>query len=87
MIKKFYADWCGPCRMMKPILKNIQETHGIEVIDIDTESEDGKAEAEQYGVTTLPTLVIYKDDTVVETLVGPVPEKILVAKLVTLGIV
>lgn len=66
----FFAEWCGPCRMMTPILEQVaEETAGaakIGKVDIDS-SQNLAAE---YQVTSVPTLVLFKDGKEVDRLVG-----------------
>ncbi len=66
----FYADWCGPCRMMTPVLENVaKEVKGKAVIgklDIDSAQNI----ASQYQVTSIPTLILYKEGQEVGRLVG-----------------
>lgn len=56
----FFAAWCGPCKMMMPILENFEKTHAdIKVVKVNVdESEDL---AREYGVMSIPTLVAFKD--------------------------
>jgi thioredoxin 1 len=66
----FYADWCGPCRMMTPVLEKVaQEVKGKAVIgklDIDSAQKI----ASEFQVTSIPTLILYKDGKEVGRLVG-----------------
>lgn len=66
----FYADWCGPCRMMTPVLEGVaKEVKGKAVIgklDIDSAQNI----ASQFQVTSIPTLILYKDGKEVGRLVG-----------------
>lgn len=66
----FYADWCGPCRMMTPVLENVaKEVKGQAVIgklDIDSAQNI----ASEYQVTSIPTLILYKEGKEVGRLVG-----------------
>lgn len=66
----FYADWCGPCQMLKPILEQVEVEHPeveFEAINIDEQQEL----AEKYSVMSIPTLVVLDDDGEIrETLVG-----------------
>lgn len=57
----FYADWCGPCKMMTPILKDLKKRMGdsIQVIKIDTEKN--AAAAIRYQVRGVPTLILFKE--------------------------
>lgn len=65
----FYADWCGPCQMLKPILEQVEKEHPeveFEAINIDEQQEM----AEKYGVMSIPTLIVMDGDEIKETLVG-----------------
>lgn len=71
VLKDFYADWCGPCKQMDPILEEIIEDAApealtVEKIDVDSDQET----ANKYQVRSLPTLVVENDDGVVERFVG-----------------
>lgn len=59
-ILDFYADWCGPCQMMKPTVEEFKEAHPeIKVIAINIDEEDELAE--KYHVSTIPCLVVLKE--------------------------
>ena len=76
----FYADWCGPCRMVLPIIDEIAgERDDIVVgkINVDAESEL----AEQFGVFSIPTLVVLKDGKVVNQASGARPKAQILALL------
>ncbi len=65
----FYADWCGPCRMVSPIVEQIANEGGnykVAKIDVDRSPEL----AAQYGVMSIPTLVVLKDGKVANQAVG-----------------
>ena len=65
----FYADWCGPCRMMGPIIEELaNESDAIKVckVKVDEQSEL----ASQFKVMSIPTLVAFKDGKVINTAVG-----------------
>lgn len=77
----FYADWCGPCKMVAPIVSELAEEYAgsfkIGKLNVDEASET----ASKYRVMSIPTLIIFKNGTAVETIVGAVPKKALVDKL------
>ncbi len=77
----FYADWCGPCKMVAPIVSELAEEYAgifkIGKLNVDESSET----ASKYRVMSIPTLIIFKNGTAVETIVGAVPKKALVDKL------
>ena len=53
----FYADWCGPCRMLAPIMDEISEEHTVYKINVDNEGEI----AQQYGIMSIPCVIVFKD--------------------------
>ena len=77
----FYADWCGPCKMVAPIIAELADEYEgvfkIGKINIDQES----ATAEKYRVMSIPTMIIFKNGTVVDTIVGAVSKSALQNKL------
>ena len=77
----FYADWCGPCQMMKPIFaeleKQYQDKVHFTVIDVDKEPDKGTA----HHVLGIPTYVILKDGKEVDRLVGFTPKAAFAARL------
>lgn len=64
----FYADWCGPCGMLEPILESVAETTDAVVAKVDIDAN--QALAQQHGVRSVPTLQLYVDGEQVEQLVG-----------------
>ena len=76
----FYADWCGPCRMVAPILHEIaEERPDVIVGKINVDDEPGLAEA--FGVYSIPTLVVMKNGAVVRQTSGARPKAQLLALL------
>lgn len=76
----FWAAWCGPCRMLSPVVDQIaEEVSGVKVgkINVDEQPEL----ASQFGVMSIPTLVVMKDGKPVETQVGVQPKASILAML------
>ena len=69
-IKKFEADWCGPCRMLKPTFGKLEEKFGTSVKFSYINVDENQPEAQQYGVRNIPLVVIEKDGEEVERVVG-----------------
>lgn len=71
----FFANWCGPCKMLSPVLSQVAEEYKNEVkvckINIDEEIEL----AQQYQIASIPALLVFKDGKVVNQSVGFVPKK------------
>ena len=57
----FYADWCVPCRMMKPILEEVKQKMGNDATIIKVDVDQNPAAAEIYDVAAIPTLMIFKN--------------------------
>lgn len=64
----FYADWCGPCKMLEPIVKSIAAKTDAAVAKVDIDRLQGLAA--QYGVRGVPTLIVFSDGQQVEQVVG-----------------
>lgn len=77
----FWAVWCGPCKMIAPIVDELAiELEGklkIGKVDVDNNQQI----AMQYGIRSIPTLLVFKDGKVVEQIVGAAPKKSLMEKL------
>ena len=69
IVKDFWAEWCGPCRMMKPVVEKLAEENTnvkFEFINVDEDSESSA----KYGVRSIPTFIFEKDGEIVEKKVG-----------------
>jgi len=69
----FYADWCGPCRLMAPILDEFAREHTGEAIVAKLDTDRHPAVAQRYGILGIPTLLIFRNGQEVERQVGAVP--------------
>jgi len=77
----FWAEWCGPCKMIAPIVEQIAEENDgkltVAKLDVDQNGET----AMKFGVMSIPTLILFKDGQPVERLVGYRPKEQLMAKI------
>ena len=69
-IKKFEADWCGPCRMLKPTFTKLEESLGDSIKFTYINVDENQEEAQKYGVRNIPLVVIEKNGEEVDRLVG-----------------
>ncbi|MDQ3238893.1 MAG: thioredoxin domain-containing protein [bacterium] len=79
----FYADWCGPCKQMDPILHDVEKEltgkMNVERIDVDADT----IRASEFGVMSIPTFVVMKDGKEVGRMVGYLPKEEFVKQLST----
>jgi thioredoxin 1 len=77
----FYADWCGPCKIMKPIFEEVKKEYEgkIDFQKVDVEADAEKAS--KFGIMSIPTLVIMKDDQEMGRKMGAMPKDALIAWL------
>lgn len=76
----FWASWCGPCRMLSPVVDEIaqeNDTVAVGKVNVDEQPEL----ASQFGVMSIPTLMVFKDGKAVNTSVGVVPKAKILAML------
>ena len=81
VLADFYAPWCGPCRMLAPVLEQLAEEFDGQVKFVKVNVDDAITLAEQYDVSGVPTLMIFKGGMVLDTIVGLSSLRVLVAKL------
>lgn len=78
----FWAPWCGPCKILGPVIEKIAEDvngKGVKVGKLNV--DENQAMAQKYGVMSIPTLLFFKNGKVVEQLVGVQPEEVIRQKL------
>jgi len=80
VLVEFWATWCGPCRMVAPVLEQIAgERADVEIVKINYDEEP--TVGQRYGVMGLPTMVLFRDGEPVRSFVGAKPKARLVAEL------
>ncbi|MEI7675154.1 MAG: thioredoxin [Bacteroidales bacterium] len=81
VVVDFWAEWCGPCRMVGPIIEELSKEYDGKVtigkIDVDENTEV----AAQFGIRNIPTILFFKDGQVVDKQVGAAPKSAFVAKI------
>lgn len=70
----FWAPWCGPCRMVAPVVDEIAEQYEGQVKVVKLNTDENPQVASQYGIRSIPTLMIFKGGQRVDMVVGAVPK-------------
>ena len=71
----FYANWCGPCKMLSPVLEELENSRGVKVVKVDVDKNEEVART--YGVMSIPTLIMFKNGELVDKKVGYIPIELL----------
>ena len=77
----FWAEWCGPCRMVSPILDQIAEEHSEKIQIVKLNVDENPATAMKYQITSIPAMKVYRGGDVVKTVIGAKPKPALEADL------
>lgn len=77
----FWAAWCGPCRMIAPIVEELAEEYDGKVKVGKVDVDDNQQTAVKYGVRSIPTVLIFKNGEVADTIIGAVPKAMFVEKI------
>jgi thioredoxin 1 len=77
----FWAPWCGPCKMIAPVLEELDTEIGDKVKIVKVDVDENPQSAGQFGIMSIPTLLILKDGEVVDKVVGFQPKEALAEKL------
>lgn len=80
-ILDFYADWCGPCQMMKPIFAELEKEYGDRVKFTVINSDENPQKTMEYGVLGIPTYVFLEEGKEVDRIVGFTPKPAFAARL------
>lgn len=77
----FWAAWCGPCRMIAPVIEELSDEYDGKAKICKLDVDNNQQTAMQFGIRSIPTLLIFKGGEVVDTIVGAVPKEQIVSKL------
>lgn len=77
----FWAPWCGPCRMMHPVLEELANEYDGKAIIARCNVDDAQALAGGFGITAIPTIIMFKDGQPIDKIIGVVPAEELKKRL------
>ncbi|MCL6517333.1 thioredoxin [Alicyclobacillus sp.] len=77
----FWAAWCGPCRMMAPVLEELSEEAGDRLVVAKLNVDENPRTAGAYGIMSIPTMILFRSGRPVKQLVGYMPKQHLVSQL------
>jgi len=77
----FYADWCGPCKMMSPVVDELAADYEGKVKIGKVNTDENRSVATKYNIMSIPTILLMKDGKIVDTVVGAIPKTVLQEKI------
>jgi thioredoxin 1 len=77
----FWAEWCGPCRMVGPIIEEISNEYSGKALVLKCDVDSNPGVAAKFGIRNIPTVLYFKDGKIADKQVGAVPKNTFVAKL------
>ena len=81
VIVDFWATWCGPCRMLSPLLDEVEEEMADRIVVVKVNVDDAEEIAMRYRIMSIPTLIFFKNGQMVDRSVGAMPKNLLVDKI------
>ncbi len=81
VVLDFWAEWCGPCRMLGPVIEELAKEYEGKVLVGKVNVDNNPTAASKYGIRNIPTVLFIKDGEVKEKQVGVVPKTVLIEKV------
>ncbi|MCF6360833.1 MAG: thioredoxin [Cyclobacteriaceae bacterium] len=77
----FWAEWCGPCKMIGPIVKELAADYDGKAVIAKVNVDENPSTSAEFGIRSIPTLLIFKNGEIVDKQIGAVPKAVLAGKL------
>ena len=77
----FWAEWCGPCRMIAPFVEELARDYAGKVVDVKMDTDANPLTPMKHGIMGIPTLIVFKDGKEADRIVGAVPKAMISKKL------
>lgn len=84
VVVDFYADWCGPCRMVSPVIEKLSQDYAGKVKFVKVNTDDNQELASQFGIMSIPTVMFFTKGKVEDIVVGAAPAPVFKQKVDTL---
>ncbi len=81
VVVDFWAEWCGPCRAIGPIIEELAKEYGGKVDIVKLNTDENPVTPTHFGIRSIPTLLFFKNGQVVDKLIGAVPKPNIKAKI------
>jgi len=81
VIVDFWAEWCGPCRMIAPVIEEISSEYSGKAVVVKCDVDNSPQVAAKYGIRNIPTVLFFKNGKIADKQVGAVPKKNFINKL------